>query len=600
MALEYYASIDLNKNELQNAVIHPLGSAPSSPTEGQIYYDSTSGDKQIYLYNGSAWTSLGGSNFTTIAVSGQTDVVADTNNDTLTLAAGSNVTITTNATTDTITIASTNTTYSAATSSTLGLIKLGSDTVQSTAANGVTSTSSRTYAIQVDSSGRAVVNVPWTDQLTQEQIEDYVGAMVSSNTETGITVTYDDINGKLDFVVSDTTVAGDTGSSAITPGDTLTIAGGEGIDTSMTGGTVTISGENASSTNKGIASFSSSDFSVSSGAVSIASGGVSNSQLANSSITIGDSTIALGGTDTTLTGLTDIDLTAGAKTIFDGVGANNLTIGASGTTIIIPGDLQVTGTVTTNNVETISTSNGVVFEGNAADANEVTLLAATVTADRTATLPDLSGYVALFSATPTTTITATPTELNYVDGVTSNIQTQLDNKAGSLSDLGITATAAEINTLDGITATTTELNLLSGITTLSGSNTGDEPDASTTTKGIIEIATNTETQTGTDTSRAVTPAGIGSRSVTATITPTSMTNGYAEITHNLGTEDVIVEVFDASTKQTVFVDIARTDKLGAASTSKIKLTIGAVVPPNDIEVIITSAKGASSGTVAYS
>jgi len=600
MALEYYASIDLNKNELQNAVIHPLGSAPSSPTEGQIYYDSTSGDKQIYLYNGSAWTSLGGSNFTTIAVSGQTDVVADTNSDTLTLAAGSNVTITTNATTDTITIASTNTTYSAATSSTLGLIKLGSDTVQSTAANGVTSTASKTYAIQVDSSGRAVVNVPWTDQLTQEQIEDYVGAMVSTNTETGITVTYDDINGKLDFVVSDTTVAGDTGSSAITPGDTLTIAGGEGIDTSMTGGTVTISGEDASSTNKGIASFSSSDFSVSSGAVSIASGGVSNSQLANSSITIGDSTIALGGTDTTLTGLTDIDLTAGAKTIFDGVGANNLTIGASGTTIIIPGDLQVTGTVTTNNVETISTSNGVVFEGNAADANEVTLLAATVTADRTATLPDLSGYIALFSATPTTTITATPTELNYVDGVTSNIQTQLDNKAGSLSDLGITATAAEINTLDGITSTTTELNLLSGITTLSGSNTGDEPDASTTTKGIIEIATNTETQTGTDTSRAVTPAGIGSRSVTATITPTSMTNGYAEITHNLGTEDVIVEVFDATTKQTIFVDIARTDKLGVASTSKIKLTIGAVVPPNDIEVIITSAKGASSGTVAYS
>jgi len=600
MALEYYASIDLNKNELQNAVIHPLGSAPSSPTEGQIYYDSTSGDKQIYLYNGSAWTSLGGSNFTTIAVSGQTDVVADTNSDTLTLAAGSNVTITTNATTDTITIASTNTTYSAATSSTLGLIKLGSDTVQSTAANGVTSTASKTYAIQVDSSGRAVVNVPWTDQLTQEQVEDYVGAMVSTNTETGITVTYDDINGKLDFVVSDTTVAGDTGSSAITPGDTLTIAGGEGIDTSMTGGTVTISGENASSTNKGIASFSSSDFSVSSGAVSIASGGVSNSQLANSSITIGDSTIALGGTDTTLTGLTDIDLTAGAKTIFDGVGANNLTIGASGTTIIIPGDLQVTGTVTTNNVETISTSNGVVFEGNAADANEVTLLAATVTADRTATLPDLSGYVALFSATPTTTITATPTELNYVDGVTSNIQTQLNNKVGSLSDLGITATASEINTLDGITSTTTELNLLSGITTLSGSNTGDEPDASTTTKGIIEIATNTETQTGTDTSRAVTPAGIGSRSVTATITPTSMTNGYAEITHNLGTEDVIVEVFDASTKQTILVDIARTDKLGAASTSKIKLTIGAVVPPNDIEVIITSAKGASSGTVAYS
>ena len=50
----------------------------------------------------------------------------------------------------------------AATSSTLGLVKLGSDTVQSTTANSVTSTSSRTYAIQKNSNGQLVVNVPWT------------------------------------------------------------------------------------------------------------------------------------------------------------------------------------------------------------------------------------------------------------------------------------------------------------------------------------------------------------------------------------------------------------------------------------------------------
>ena len=38
-------------------------------------------------------------------------------------------------------------------------------------------------------------------QLTQEQVEDFVGGMVSSNTETLIAVTYDDTNGKLNFVV---------------------------------------------------------------------------------------------------------------------------------------------------------------------------------------------------------------------------------------------------------------------------------------------------------------------------------------------------------------------------------------------------------------
>ncbi|MDC0881188.1 hypothetical protein OAP57_00345 [bacterium] len=60
-------------------------------------------------------------------------------------------------------------------------------------------------------------------------------------------------------------------------------------------------------------------------------------------------------------------------------------------------------------------------------------------------------------------ITSTAAELNYVDGVTSNIQTQLNAKGtgtvSSLSDLSITSTAAELNYVDGVTSNIqTQLN----------------------------------------------------------------------------------------------------------------------------------------------
>ena len=50
------------------------------------------------------------------------------------------------------------------------------------------------------------------------------------------------------------------------------------------------------------------------------------------------------------------------------------------------------------------------------------------------------------------------TEVGYLDGVTSAIQTQLDTKVETLSDLSITATDAELNLLDGATVTTAEIN----------------------------------------------------------------------------------------------------------------------------------------------
>ena len=59
MAINYYSSINLNKNELQAAVIGNLGSAPGSPAEGQMYYDT--GDNTIYFRDDSGWVDVGSS-----------------------------------------------------------------------------------------------------------------------------------------------------------------------------------------------------------------------------------------------------------------------------------------------------------------------------------------------------------------------------------------------------------------------------------------------------------------------------------------------------------------------------------------------------------
>jgi len=96
---------------------------------------------------------------------------------------------------------------------------------------------------------------------TQQSIKAYVDSQVTAQ--------------DLDLISDSGTIDVDLDS------ESLTVTGGEGIDTSATGTTLTVAAEEATSSNKGVASFSTDNFTVSSGAVTIKDEGVANAELAN-------------------------------------------------------------------------------------------------------------------------------------------------------------------------------------------------------------------------------------------------------------------------------------------------------------------------------
>jgi len=198
--------------------------------------------------------------------------------------------------------------------------------------------------------------------------------------------------------------------------------------------------------------------------------------------------------------------------------------------VTIAGNLTVIGTTTTNNVETVSTSNGVIFEGNAADGNEGLLLAGTLTGDRTYTLPDATGTIALIGDLPT------------VNDATLTVQ----GNNGLTGSGTFTANDADTTTITLSHADT------STQASVDNSNQTVIQDVTLDTYGHVTGLTSVDLSSAFDTSGKITKKIVGDASTTA----------FA-VTHSFGTPHVSVMILDygddgtGATYEQVYTDVQR-------------------------------------------
>ena len=159
MAVNFLDNLDLNGNQLLNVRLQNLASDPGSADAGDIIYNTTS--NVFKFYNGTAWVDPSAGSYTSWTVTADNGAsIAVVDGVTVDWAGGEGITTTYGTPSGNRTVT---TTLDKATSTTKGGIELYSDTVQTVAAGGVTTAGQRTYGLQLNSAGQAVVNVPWTD-----------------------------------------------------------------------------------------------------------------------------------------------------------------------------------------------------------------------------------------------------------------------------------------------------------------------------------------------------------------------------------------------------------------------------------------------------
>ena len=660
---KYLSNIDLGKNQLQNAALHPLAAAPGTPVEGQVYFDTTIGDKEMYFWNGTAWVAMGSQGDITEIQSSTTNQLTVTNgtgpvpslaivtgavaNGGTALATGDqiydfviglgyveSVTQDNTSTFVDVTVGGTaaDPTVGAelnATGTPNGTTFLRGDNVWATPAGSYTSWSLEadtgtavdiTDGLRVDFTGGTAISTTVASATPNTLTIDLDDTAVSPGSYTYASITVDQqgrltaaSSGAAPGTMSSFTLAADSGTNqTISDGNTLSVLGTAPISTTASAtDTVTITHDNSGVTANTYAYPASVVVNATGHITSITAGSAPGTM---SSFTLTGDT----GTNQTITNGNTLDV-AGGTNISTVVGATDTVTVNLNDSITLSGTLTANGTgqhsfggqvtipstptagtdaASKNYVDTVLAGSGaLIYQGgyNAAtntpdlDVSPSSSIKKgwtyTVTADGTFFTEQVRvGDVLIAESDAPTTLADWTTVQNNIDLATT---TTVGIASFSSDNFAVSAAGAVTIKDNGvILGTETTGNYVATVAEGAGidvTGSGSESAAVTVTLDLNELTVGT---TPTHLSGNDGSGNTRKFTITEVADEVSAANGFAAtisasgtVTHNLGTNDVIIQLYDTVTLETVYADMDR------SSVNAVDITF-ASTPTNSIRVLV--------------
>ena len=659
MAQKFLTNLDLNKNELQNAKIQNLGTAPSSPATGQIYFNTS--DNELYIYDGSGWVSLQeqgditGVTAGTGLSGGGTSGAVTVNFDPSGLSA---VTV---ASDDKVIIADTNDSDNPKTVTAQAIANLApqgdvTGVTAGTNLNGGGASGDVTLNLDSDIS-IATATFSSGSPLVFEgaTADDFETTFAITDPTADRTITFQNATGTGAHLDSDITGNAATATALETArtiaGASFDGTGNINIDANNLSGSTLNSGVTASSlTSVGtLASLTVSGLITANGGLTIQatdtftfdSVALTTVQTSGESFADNDTSLMTSAAISDLIGASGVtSLTGTANEVEVDTTTGDVTVGLPNN-VTISGNLTVNGDTTTVNTATLSVEDPLIIlanGNNAADSVDIGFYGLYDTSGSQDLYAGLfrdandSGKFKLFKdlqVEPTTTVntggagyaaatlvvgtlegavtgnvtgdvtgnadTATALETaRTIGGVsfdgTGNINLPGVNTSGTQDTSGNAATATALETARTINGTSFDGTANITVTAAAGTLTGTELNSSVVTSSLTALGT-IATGVWNATDIAVAHGGTGASDAAGAKTNLGFVTRHAEtigdnsataiaVTHNLGTEDVVVEVYDASTKETVICDVDRT------STNAVTLTFSTAPGTNAIRVVV--------------